>query len=368
MTICSFEPELNLDEWTQTLLKPLEGERYPLSASIELTDRCNYACRHCFINQPAGSQAIQALEPTTDQWKGILKQIADAGCLFLLLSGGEPLLRPDFPELFITARELGMIVSLFTNGSMLTPKMVDLLAGYGLYGLEISLYGATRETYEKVTRIPGSFERCIQGIALAQERGLRLNLKSVLLTINIHELEQMQALSESFGLSFRYDTTLWPRVDGDLTPLEYQIPFEKTLEMDLKDPQRREGWEETARQFEGQSIRRTLVYSCGAAYRSFHIDAYGRLTPCTMVRQPAINLLETPFDSAWEELGKIRTLKRIKHTECETCDINALCTQCPGWSLAIHGDLETPVEFICLLSKNRVKLLLEKTHSDSPGG
>ena len=358
MTTCSFEPELFLDKWTQTLLAPLVGQRFPLSASIELTERCNLLCRHCFINQPARSQAVKALEPTTKEWQGILKQISDAGCLFLLLSGGEPLLRPDFPELFVTARELGMIVSLFTNGTLLTPKLVDLLAGYGLHGLEISLYGATPETYEKVTGIPGSFKACMNGITLAVDRGLRLSLKSVLLTINIHELEQMKALSQSFGLGFRYDSTLWPRTDGDLSPLQYQISSDDTLALDINDRKRREGWEDTAKQFEGKHIRSAFVYTCGAAYRSFNIDAYGHLTPCTMVRKPAINLLETPFRTAWEELGKIRTLQRTKNTECETCAINALCTQCPGWSLAIHGDLETPVEFICSLSKQRTEILL----------
>ena len=360
MTNCIFEPDLNLDQWTQSLLKPLAGERYPLSATIELTERCNLSCRHCFINQAAGDAHIKKAELTTDQWKSILNQMADSGTMFLLITGGEPLLRPDFPEIFVHARQLGMIVSLFTNGTLLSPNLVNLLAGFGLPSIEISLYGATPQTYEKITGVKGSYQRCIHGINLAIERGLRLNLKSVILTLNHHELSQMQALSEKLGMKFRYDSTLWPRVDGDLSPLQYQISSQETISLDINDPSRRAGWEDTAEQFQGQRLRNEMVFTCGAAYRSFNINAYGQMIPCTMVRQPAINLLETPFLAAWKKLGKIRDLKRTKGSECETCHINALCIQCPGWSLAIHNDYETPVAFICTQSKERAKFIFSK--------
>ncbi|MEL7636213.1 MAG: radical SAM protein [Anaerolineaceae bacterium] len=344
---CTFEPDLTLDEFTLRLLSPLGVARFPLSASMELTNRCNLNCVHCYINQPATDPSIAAKELDAQGWQAVIDQMAEAGTLFLLISGGEPLLREDFPEIFKYAVKRGMLVSLFSNATMLTPKLADFLVEWGLHSLEVSLYGATRETYEKVTRQPGSYDRCLRGIELAQSRGIKVSLKTVLLTSNLHELEEMQALTNKLGLDFRYDSTLWPRLDGTRTNLQYQINNQVSLMLDLADPKRRESWEKTAQEFKGHQIREKLVFSCGAGHRSFHIDATGRMTPCMMVRSPASDILSLGFSEAWERTGRIRNLKRTMKTDCETCQAGTLCTQCPGWSLAQAGDYESIYPEIC---------------------
>lgn len=354
---CSFEPDLTLDEWSTNLLNSLEGRRFPLGASIDLTERCNLSCVHCYINQSPNDRRAQERELTTAQWKGVIDQIADAGCLFLLISGGEPLLRKDFKEIFMHARQRGMIISLFSNATMLTPEMADFLADYGLHSLEVSLYGATAETYEKVTGIPGSFERCLRGIKLALERNIDTNLKTVLITLNLHELEALRSLAKRLGVKYRFDGQLWPRLDGKTDPTIYQISQEDLLNLDLHDDERLEGWSIVAEQYDGNFLRAKNVFFCGAAFRSFHINSTGNLVACMMLRKPSYNLLKIPFNVAWEELGKIRQLKRQQHTECETCPVNALCQQCPGWSMQYYGDYETPVPFICELGKKRAEQL-----------
>lgn len=344
---CSFEPDLTLDEFTLRLLSPLDNARFPLSGSIELTNRCNLNCVHCYINQPAADSSAEAKELNTRDWQEVIDQMADAGTLFLLISGGEPLLRNDFPEIFRYAVKSGILVSLFSNATMLTPELADFLVDWGLHSLEVSLYGATRETYEKVTRQPGSYDRCLRGIELALSSGIKISLKTVLLTPNQHELEEMQALTNKFGLDFRYDTTLWPRLDGTNTNLQYQIGNQISLMLDLHDKKRRDSWEKTAQEFNGHLIREKLVFSCGAGHRSFHIDSIGRMTPCMMVRKPAYEILSLGFSEAWERIGLIRDLKRTMKTECETCQAGTLCIQCPGWSLAQAGDYESINPDIC---------------------
>jgi len=352
---CSLQPDFTLDEWVERLISPLGGERYPLSASIELTERCNLSCVHCYINQPAADLHAKAQELNTDEWKEVLDQMADAGCLFLLITGGEPLLREDFEEIFIHARKRGMLVNLFSNATMLTPKLVELFSAWSLHSLEVSLYGATEETYEQVTGQPGSFKRCVHGIKLALAKGIKISLKTVLLTINQHELEEMKSFTEGIGLKFRYDSTLWPRLDGTMENIQYQIPNEEMLAYDLEDPERLKGWLKTAESFKGQYIRAERVFTCGAAFHSYHIDSRGRMSPCMLVRKPSYNVLSMGFVSAWEKIGEIRHLKRKLNTECETCPVGALCTQCPGWSLAYYGDYETPVPSVCELGKLRAK-------------
>lgn len=356
---CSFELDLSLDVWAESLMNSLAGRRYPLAASIELTERCNLSCVHCYINQAPNDRDVQERELTTAQWLGVIDQIADAGCLFLLISGGEPLLRKDFKEIFLHARRKGMIVSLFSNATLLTPELADFLADNGLHSLEVSLYGATAETYEDVAGLPGSFERCLHGIELALERKIDTSLKTVLITLNFPELQALKTLAEFFGVKYRYDGLLWPRVDGEKDTTIYQIPQEDLLRLDEEDPERLGAWAEVSKLNEGQLLRSTRVLFCGAAFRSFHIDSSGKLSACMMLRNPSYNLQEISFSDAWEELGKVRQLKRQQHSECEYCTVNALCQQCPGWSMQYYNDHETPVPFICELGKKRAERLSE---------
>jgi len=356
---CGLDPDMTLDEWTNSMLIPLDGGRYPISGTMELTERCNLTCKHCFINKPANSVAIKDQELNKAEWFEVIDQMANTGCLFLLITGGEPLLHPDFEEILVHTRKSGMLVSLFSNGTLLTPRIVDLLAEWGLQSLEISLYGATQETYERVTGQPGSFRRCLEGIELAQQRGLKLGLKSVLMTINKHELPQMKALASDYGLDFRYDSLLWPRIDGNLiSKNRFQLSAEEMLSLDRDDVDRYQDLLETSNNYKDQIVRAGKVFNCGAAHRSFHVDAKGYMSPCIMVRRPAYSILEYGFVEAWEKVGTSREMLRLLGTQCESCRIGALCRQCPGWSLAVHDDYETPVDEICEFAHIRANELL----------
>ena len=140
--------------------------------------------------------------------------------------------------------------------------------------------------------------------------------------------------------------------------------------MDLENPKRVEEWKLQADLFKGQQVRNEYVISCGAGLRSFHIDSNGLMASCTMVRKPAYNLLEVSFKEAWEKLGDLRKMKRHVKTVCQTCTAGPLCSQCPGWSQLIHGDYETPVDYVCeigmlraeLFSSVKLELLEEVTH------
>jgi len=354
---CQNFPEISVDMWGDALITKLQGARFPLGGMFELTDRCNFSCVHCYINQAANCKKALENELRTDEVKGILDQMAEAGTLFLVFTGGEPLLRPDFPEIFKYARQRGIIISLFTNGSMITPRIADLLAEWRVQSIEITLYGATEETYERVTRVPNAFKRVQRGISLLMERDLPLSLKSVLLTTNLHDLPAMQSYAEQLGVKFHYDGMIWPRSDGNKEPMKYQISMDQLLQLDIEDPERQKEWHRLANKYHGTIINSKYVYNCGAGLRTFHIDSKGLISICTMARKPAYDLRQMSFLEAWEKIGELRQKDRRLHTPCETCEIRAICSQCPAWSQAVHGDDETPVEFICKLSHKRAEFL-----------
>ena len=352
---CLNLPELNFNEWGDGLLERLNGHRYPIGAMFELTERCNFNCLHCYINQPANCRKAHNKELTTAQAKDILNRAAQAGLLFLTFSGGEPLLRPDFPEIYQHARQLGLIVNLFTNGSLIDESIIDLLLEWRPFSMEITLYGATPETYQRMTGLPGSFARVRKGIELILDHGLPLSLKSILITENVHEIDQMRSFVESLGLKFRYDYVLWPRLDGSKDIFQYQLPIEQMIDLEKRDSERESEYRRMVNKNQGRIAHQKYVFNCGAGQRSFVVDSAGRMNICAMSRSTSFDLLSMSFEHAWEELGKLRHLERYLNTKCETCPIGALCYQCVGWSQAVHNDNETPVDFLCELAHCRVR-------------
>ncbi len=352
---CLTFPELNFNEWGDSLVERLHGGRYPIGAMFELTQRCNFNCLHCYINKPANCQITRSQELTTAQAMQILDGIAEAGLLFLTLSGGEPLLRPDFSQIYQHARQLGMIVNLFTNGSLINENIADLLSEWRPFSIEITLYGATPKTYEKMTGIPGSYGRVRKGMDLLLDRGLPVGVKTVLTTENVDEIDQMQTFVESLGLEFRYDYVLWPRLDGSRNIFQYQIPIDELVQLDSRSFERQSEWRRMVTENSGRIVHQKYIYNCGAGLRSFVIDSEGRMNICAMSRSPSFDLLSMSFEEAWEKLGELRKIERQMKTNCETCQIGALCYQCVGWSQAIHNDNETPVTFLCELAHRRVQ-------------
>jgi len=353
---------INLEAWGQRLTAPLNGGRYPMSATFELTNRCNNNCVHCFINEPANDQAAKEHELKTSEIKGIIDQMVDAGVLFLTLTGGEPLLRPDFTEIYTYARRKGMLVGLFTNGTLITEKIADMLNDIRPLMVEITLYGATEKTYEAVTRLPGSYQRCLNGIKLIHERGIPLTLKSEVITLNRVELEEMRAMAEALGVKFRYDGLLWPRLDGRRSPLNYQLSIGELIAMDNADSERREAFGKEVERLKGLTTRDERVFSCGAGINNFHVDSAGRVSICMMTRRPSFNLLEMSLSDAWKALGELRQKQRVLPSPCLSCTINSICSQCPGWSQAMYGDDESVVDFVCelghLRSENALRIYL----------
>ena len=160
---------------------------------IELTERCNNNCIHCCINLPEDDRQTQSREMSTDQVKRILTEAADLGCLQVRFTGGEPLLRPDFGEIYVFARRLGIKVLIFTNARLITPQLAELLARIPpLVFMEVTVYGMSKKSYEAVSRVPGSYEQFKHGVDLLLERKIPFIVKSALLPPNKFEMDEFE--------------------------------------------------------------------------------------------------------------------------------------------------------------------------------
>ena len=172
-------------DWVLELGQVSVANRTPIRAAIEVTHRCNNNCVQCYNNLPLKDNQARRKEFTYKEHCRILDEISALGCLWLLFTGGEIFARKDFLDIYTYAKQKGMLITLFTNGTLITPEIADYLVQYRPFVIEITLYGRTQKTYEQVTGTPGSFARCMQGIQLLKERELPLKLKAMAMAPNI---------------------------------------------------------------------------------------------------------------------------------------------------------------------------------------
>ncbi|HUO84534.1 MAG TPA: radical SAM protein, partial [Thermoanaerobaculia bacterium] len=283
--------------------------------------------------------------------RGILGQMSEAGVLWLLLTGGEVFARHDFLDIYRYAKQQGFLITLFTNGTMITESIADALAADRPFNIEITLYGATRETYEALTRIPGSYDRCMRGIRLLLERNLPLKLKTVAVSINRHEVFAMQQMAGDLGVEFKFDSMINPRIDCSSSPLAVRLSPAELVELDLQDPRRMAEWKSFADQFLGPvkpPEKHDEIYHCGGGINSFAIDPDGKMTICVLSHQDTYDLRRGSLREGWDHfLYEVRAKKATRPTKCSDCTLKAICGMCPANGELEAGDPEEPVDFLC---------------------
>jgi radical SAM protein with 4Fe4S-binding SPASM domain len=337
------------------------ARRVPLSGAIEVTRRCPLACQHCYNNLPMTAGEARR-ELSLEEHRRLLDEIAEAGCLWLLYTGGEIFARADFLEIYRHAQRLGFLITLFTNGTLVTPRIADALAEARPFSIEVTLYGRTRATYEALTGVPGSFDRCLQGVALLRERGLPLALKTVAVTVNRHEIRAMQRFAEDeIGVGFKFDEMMNPRLDCSQRPLAVRLSPEECVTFDLEDPRRLAEWRlfhERFSSIEPAVEHRDEVYQCGGGANAFAINPYGGMSVCVLSQHDLYDLRRGSFRDGWERfLGRVRERKVTRLTKCVACGLKAMCGMCPANGELDSGDPESPVDFLCQVAHLRAHAL-----------
>ena len=354
---CALIPEISYREFSRRFHDKAVAGRIPVSGTLEMTYRCNLSCVHCYCNLPLSDTNARLNELDTQEILDIIDQVSAKGCLWLLVTGGECLARKDFFHIWTYAKKKGLLLTLFTNGTLITPDIADFLTEWPPFSVEITLYGISRDTYESITRTPGSCERCKKGIALLLERKIPLKLKTMVLTLNQHELGDMQRYAEALGVPFRFDAMINARLDGGKHPCGYRIDPKEVVQLDINDQKRLKAWQEFCRKFM-RSDNTDDLFTCGAGVTTFNINPFGRLQVCGMVAEPYWDLRKGPFLEGWEQLFTgVRQEKAPDAYICNDCKLYPLCGQCPGWAMTENNNAAAPVEYLCRITHERAKAL-----------
>ena len=246
--------------------------RYPLACQWEITCRYNLRCLMCYTDCRNAPEFVRS-ELSTGDILRILDELIEAGTLELCLTGGEPLARPDFFQIYDHAVTRGLLVTLFINGTLITESVADRLAALLPHRVEISLHGSTTETFERVTQGTGSHARCLQAIQLLLSRRIPLVLKSTARTINREEILAIKQYAASLGsVAYRLGEDLRPELDGGAGPFRYALSPDELDTLNQQDP---DLWSEACRK------SHIDLPPCNSGMRRFHIDAYGGLQLCS---------------------------------------------------------------------------------------
>lgn len=331
------------------------------SLDLELTERCNNNCIHCCINLPQGDIGAKQRELGTAEIQGILAEAATLGALSVRFTGGEPLLRQDFIDLYLYARRLGLKVLLFTNARLITPELADLFARIPpLVEIEVTVYGMKPESYEAVSRVPGSYEEFWCGVGLLRERNIPFVVKGALLPPNRQEMGDFEAWAATlpamdkppsysmfFDLRGRRDSATKNRQIESLRlmPEDGVVILKKMGDAYVKEMR------DFCARFMGPPGDR--LFACGAGHGAC-VDAYGMVQPCLPLRHPEMvyDLRKGSLkDALTKFFPRLRDETRATNPDylarCARCFLKGLCEQCPAKSWAEHGSLDTPVEYLC---------------------
>lgn len=321
-------------------------QHVPLAATVEITQRCNIRCRHCYNFDRDVPRTEAACGPELGRPE-ILELIGDlhrAGCFFLSFTGGEALLHPDLFLFMDRASELNMAIGLLTNGVLLRPGVVGQLARYpNLNRVAVSFYGATAGTHDGVTQAPGSFDRTWAGVRAMQDKGIPVRLKFIVMRDNADEVEQMKAQAQATGLPYNIDLTVTARHDGTRGSLDTRIDLVQ-LQRLYRGPLRDQLPRGPRRDFSDDR------FSCNCARGNCAVTAQGDVQPCMSVPLVAGNVRKQPFAEIWQSAPLfqwIRGLRLSDYPACAPCAHKSWCSWERGAAVTYSGSYTGTDPLVC---------------------
>ena len=341
-------------------------DRTLLSVTLELTARCNNNCSHCYINLPAGDINAQKKECSFEQIKTIIDEAVSLGVLWVLLSGGEPLLRPDFFDIYLYIKKKGILVSVFTNASLITEQHVKLFKKYPPRDLEITVYGVTERVHTKVTR-KNTFSSTFAGIDMLLANHIPVTLKTTIMKSNVNELASIAEFCRSKSkLSFRFDPALHLRIDGNPQRnneiISERLLPDEILSIEKKDPARSKALKKTC---QDRNTAQTLnkhpkkLLRCQAGINSCCIDYTGMFKLCCSLssEQCVYDLKTGSLTRAWYEFApqilQMESDSTLFAEKCGECTMHDLCSWCPAHAVLETGRLDGEIPYFCNIAHSK---------------
>ncbi|OON70424.1 radical SAM protein [Streptomyces tsukubensis] len=295
------------------LVRPLTPLNYS-RATWEINKGCNFNCEHCYLAE----RKFEGLP--REEKERLLLMLRDAGVLWLQFTGGEPTIDRDFAHSYRYAYGLGMLIEILTNGSRLhRPDVIELLSSMRPHKVAVSLYGATAESFDSLTRKPGAYKLLMKGIKDAKESGIPLELVLIITKHNAHEIAAMREIAEEYAQAYTEYSNISPTYDGSAEPLAAQAP--------------------------GLLDKSTVFQGCPAGHTFFHVDPHGFATMCKIGRENPISLMAEGLGGLLR-LPDIADAQMLRSGGCSGCQLSASCRVCRPLAKA-YQEAKAPLNTYC---------------------
>ena len=338
----------------------------PIAGNFELTARCNFNCPMCYVHLSNEVVNARGGERTAEQWLKIAKDARDRGMVFALLTGGEPLVRKDFFEIYDGMRKMGLMLSINSNGSMLQGKILERFLEAPPFRFNISLYGGCDETYRRMCGLP-VYSQVKENIRALRKAGVDVGLNLSITQYNRDDLEQIYADAVELGVSIRASSYMYPsiRVNGGEFGCGDRLDVKESAACSVAWDCLRFTPEEFARRAEnmanrinedqeGCPVEEGEGIRCRAGATSFWMTWDGKMTPCGMMTEPVVYPLETGFDAAWDELRR-QTAQIRTPGKCVNCDYREICGSCAAVCFTETGRFDAVPEYVCQRAEEIVR-------------
>lgn len=363
-------------------------DRFPLNGTFELTARCNLQCKMCLIRIDHKRMAeLGGSERTGDEWIQMAQEIRDAGTIGLLLTGGEPMLHPDFIKIYREIAQMGFLLTLYTNATLITPEIMEVLRDYPPHRIGVTVYGASPETYEKVTGDAKAYMKMRKGVEFLKELPSILTIRTTLIKDNVKDLDPIKEWAFSLGVDFNVSRVVTKPVRGGiadveecrLTPEENTAMLEDRNKKHIVEPFHKfiqnnpefiswtgeNSTEKECESIDGENSTEEdiqTLYGCDAGMNSFCISWDGKMIGCQLLGDCWTHPFAIGFDKAWSDfpsIVKIPVMPKI----CREC--NSACNACPATRLSETGLLNGWPMYLCKegrLVESMEEILKEELH------
>lgn len=358
--------EFNLTNEKRIFLRAAQLQR-PINGALELLPLCNMNCDMCYIRRNRSEVERGGGLRAAEEWIGLGEEMKKAGVLFLLLTGGEPLLFPDFQRLYLELKRMGMVLTINTNGTLLDEKWADFFGREKPRRINITLYGADERAYEELCHYPGGFERTMRGIRLLKERGVDVKINGSVTKENHKDVKRIYQIGRELEIPVHMDTYMLPGIRerglaieqrSRLAPEAAAAAELETVKTELGEEQFPFYVQRKIAQIENGADIYPDGMTCMAGNCSFSVNWQGEMRPCVTIEEPSVPVFEMGFDAAWEKMSGGAKKFRL-HTKCVKCRLRPVCKTCVASAWLETGKYDGLPEYLCRYAKEYARLLYE---------
>lgn len=353
------------DTMERMLIRKAYQNREPVSGSLELLPLCNLDCEMCYVRLTREQVRQKGGLRSTQEWIRIAEQMKEMGTLFVTLTGGEPLLYPGFQKLYLALRDMGMIVTVNTNGTLVNKDWVAFFAENPPRRINVTLYGANEETYRTLCHDQSGFEKACQAVHLLCQAGISVKINGSLVKANAQDIDWLIDFAKEQGAAINIDTYMYPakrerlcsnvkesRLDAK-TAAKQKLYFQSQI-------MGQEEFQQMAKAF--CLLAQTASFSagerkpmqCQAGKSSFTINWQGQMRPCVMLPEPSLPVLEIGFAEAWRQLCQ-QTDQIFLNSKCASCEWQEICQTCAACALHESGSIEGVPEYMCAYTRAQLE-------------